>query len=43
MEKIALLESYILKIKSKERNKIENNSIIDLLNELSELDPKCKY
>jgi len=43
MEKIAILESYINNINGGQVNKIEDSNIIDLLNELSELDPKCEY
>lgn len=43
MEKIGLLESYIKNTKPKEVNEIGHNIIVDLLNELSALDPQCKY
>lgn len=43
MEKIGLLESYIKNVNGRQVNEIEENNIIDLLNELSELDPKCEY
>lgn len=41
MEKISLFESF--NISTKQINEIDYNNIMDLLNELSELDPKCKY
>lgn len=43
MEKVALLESYINNINNEQRNEVEDRNIIDLLKDLSELDPKCKY
>lgn len=43
MEKISLFESFNNNTKNKRVNEIDYNSIMDLLNELSELDPKCKY
>lgn len=43
MEKISLFESFNISTKNKQINEIDYNNIMDLLNELSELDPKCKY
>lgn len=43
MEKISLFESFNNNTKNKQVNEIDYNNIMDLLNELSELDPKCKY
>lgn len=43
MEKIGLLESYIKSTLSNKANERDHNTIINLLNELSALDPKCKY
>jgi len=43
MEKISLFESFNINTKNKQVNEIDHNNIMDLLNELSELDPKCKY
>jgi len=43
MDKISLLESFNISTKNKQINEIDYNNIMDLLNELSELDPKCKY
>lgn len=43
MENIFLLESYTKNTKAKEVNETDHNKIIDLLNELSALDPQCKY
>lgn len=43
MEKIVIFESYIINIKNKQVNEIDHNNVINLLKELSELDPKCKY
>lgn len=42
MEKIAHFESFIKDIKNEQVNEISDD-LIKLLNELSELDPKCKY
>lgn len=42
MEKITLFESFNIS-KKKQINEKDYNNIMDLLNELSELDPKCKY
>ncbi|KAE9537611.1 hypothetical protein AGLY_006634 [Aphis glycines] len=41
MEKITLLESFNISKKNKQINEKDYNNIMDLLNELSELDPKC--
>jgi len=43
MEKIALFETFNISKKNKQVNEKDYNNIMDLLNELSELDPKCKY
>lgn len=43
MEKISLFESFNINTKNKQVNENDYNNIMDLLNELSELDPKCKY
>lgn len=43
MEKIVFLEYYIKNINSGQVNEIEENNIINSLNELSVLDPKCEY
>lgn len=44
MEKIASFESYFKSLKDgQQTNEFDNKHIIDLLNELSKLDPKCKY
>lgn len=43
MEKISLFESFNINTKNKQINEIDYNNVMDLLNELSELDPKCKY
>jgi len=43
MEKLSLLESFNINTKNKQLNETDYNNIMDLLNELSELDPKCKY
>lgn len=43
MEKITLFESFNISKKNKQINEKDYNNIMDLLNELSELDPKCKY
>lgn len=42
MEKITYFESFITNIKNEQVNEITDD-IIHLLNELSKLDPKCKY
>lgn len=42
MEKIAYFESFLKNIKNEQVNEISGD-IINLLNELCELDPKCKY
>lgn len=42
MEKIAHFESFIKDIKNEQVNEISDD-LINLLNELSELDTKCKY
>ncbi|XP_015371329.1 PREDICTED: uncharacterized protein LOC107166977 [Diuraphis noxia] len=41
MEKISLFESFNINIKNKQVNENDYNNIMDLLNELSALDPKC--
>uniref|UniRef100_A0A2S2NU52 Rap1 GTPase-GDP dissociation stimulator 1-B n=1 Tax=Schizaphis graminum TaxID=13262 RepID=A0A2S2NU52_SCHGA len=41
MEKIALFETFNISKKNKQVNEKDYNNIMDLLNELSELDPKC--
>lgn len=41
MEKISLFESFNINTKNKQINEIDYNNVMDLLNELSELDPKC--
>jgi len=43
MEKISLFESFNINTKNKQVNENDYKNIMDLLNELSELDPKCKY
>lgn len=42
MENISL-ESLNINTKNQQVNEIDYNNIMDLLNDLSELDPKCKY
>jgi hypothetical protein len=42
MEKIAYFEFFITNIKNEQVNEITDD-ITHLLNELSKLDPKCKY
>lgn len=43
MEKIVFFESYMKNKINEQADEISDVNIINLLNELSKIDPKCKY